>query len=340
MEEFMTQPTAPQQIAELIHGYWKSQAVYVAAKLGIADLLAERPRTAEQLADVTPAHAPSLYRVLRALAGIGIFAEGEDGRFSMTPLAEPLRRGVPGSKWAMAVMMGEEHFHVWGDLIFTVETGQTAFDRIYGMPIFEFLTENEEKGRIFDEAMSGIHGQETGGILEAYDFSGIDVLADIGGGNGTKLITVLQKHPAMKGILFDLPPVVERASRRVEEAGVADRCELVGGNFFEQVPGGADAYVMRHIIHDWDDEKSLAILRNCHAAMPDDGKLLVVESVIPPGNEPFMGKWLDLAMMLIPGGKERTEAEYRTLYQQAGFELQRIIPTSLEVSVIEGRKQK
>ena len=336
----MDQPEAQQQIAELTHGYWKSQAVYVAAKLGIADLLTERPRTVEELAEVTPAHAPSLYRVLRALASIGIFAEGEDRRFSMTPLAEPLRRNVPGSKWAMAVMMGEEHFHVWGDLIFTVETGQNAFDRIYRMPIFEFLSENDEKGRIFDEAMTGIHGQETDVILDAYDFSGIDVLADIGGGNGTKLIAVLQKHPSMKGILFDLPPVVERARKRVKDAGVADRCQLVSGNFFEQVPQGADAYLMRHIIHDWEDDKSLTILRNCHAAMPDDGKLLVVESVIPEGNEPFGAKWLDLTMMLIPGGKERTEEEYRTLYEQAGFNLDRIVPTSAEISVIEGRKKK
>lgn len=335
----MDESTARQQISELTHGYWKSQAVYVAAKLNLADLLAEQPRTAEELAEVTPAHAPSLYRVLRALASIGIFAEDEDGRFRMTPLAQPLRRDVPGSKWAMAVMMGEEHFHVWGDLIFTVETGQTAFDRIYNMPIFEFLSENNEKGRIFDEAMTGIHGQETDAILEAYDFSGIETVADIGGGNGTKLAALLQKHPSMQGILFDLPPVVERARQRIEAAGVAERCQLVGGNFFEQVPQGADAYLMRHIIHDWDDEKSLAILRNCRAAMPDGGKLLVVESVIPPGNEPFGGKWLDLTMMLIPGGKERTEEEYRTLYDQAGFELERIVPTSMEVSVIEGRKR-
>jgi len=336
----MDQRAAEQQIAELIHGYWHSQAVYIAAKLGIADLLAERPRTAEEIADATPAHAPSLYRVLRALASIGIFSEDGEGRFSITPLAEPLRRGVPGSKWAMAVMMGEEHYHVWGDLIFTVETGETAFDRIYGMPIFEFLSENDEKGRIFDEAMTGIHGRETDAILAAYDFSGVQKLADIGGGNGTTLSAILQKYPSMEGLLFDLPPVVGRAEATFHDAGLADRCELFGGDFFQAVPPGADAYLMRHIIHDWDDEKSRRILRNCHQAMPDDARLLVIESVIPPDNQPFAGKWLDLTMMLIPGGKERTEAEYRSLFESAGFELTQIVPTTLEVSVIEGRKKQ
>ena len=337
-EDIVTQRTAQQQLAEIVHGYWRSQAVYVAAKLGIADLLAAGPRTVEELAEQTGAHAPSLYRVLRALAGIGIFAEDDDGRFSMTPLAEPLRPNVPGSIWAMAVMMGEEHYHVWGDLIFSVETGQTAFDRIYGMPVFDFLSENHEKGRIFDAAMTGIHGQETDAILAAYDFSGFQVLADIGGGNGTKLTAILQRYPNMQGILFDLPPVIERAQEKMDAAGVADRCRLVSGDFFQSVPDGADAFLMRHIIHDWDDEKSLAILRNCHAAMPADGKLLVIESVIPPGNDPCFGKWLDLTMMLIPGGKERTEDEYRMLFERAGFELARIVPTGGEVSVIEGRK--
>jgi hypothetical protein len=328
-----------QQLAEILSGPWKSQALYVVAKLGIADLLAEGPRTASELAAVTPAHAPSLYRVLRALASIGIFAEDERGRFAMTPLAEPLRKNVAGSMWAMAIMLGEEQYHVWGDLIFTVETGEIAFDRIYGMPIFEYLSENAEKGEVFDAAMTAIHGRETAAVLEAYDFSDIKVLVDVGGGNGKQLLAVLQKYPTMNGILFDLPPVIARAQKNVADARVADRCQLVDGSFFEGVPKGADAYLLRHIIHDWDDEKSLSILRNCHAAMPPEGKLLVIESVIPTGNERSAGKWLDLTMMLIPGGKERTEQEYQALYSAAGFELTRIISTSTEVSVVEGRKK-
>lgn len=186
--------------------------------------------------------------------------------------------------------------------------------------------------------MTGIHGRETGAILDAYDFSGIEVLADIGGGNGSKITAILQRYPSMKGILFDLPHVVERARERIEAAGLRDRCQLVGGNFFVSVPAGADTYLMRHIIHDWDDEKSHSILRNCHGAMPAGGKLLVVESVIPPGNEPFKGKFLDLTMLLIPGGRERTADEYRALYERAGFELARIVPTSMEVSVVEGAR--
>ena len=184
--------------------------------------------------------------------------------------------------------------------------------------------------------MTGIHGRETGAILDAYDFSGINVIADIGGGNGSKITAILQRYPEMRGILFDLPHVVERAKPHIEAAGLSDRCQLVDGDFFQSIPSGADAYVMRHIIHDWDDDKSLTILKNCHAVMSPGNKLLLVESVIPPGNDPFMGKFLDLTMMLIPGGKERTEDEYRELYDKAGFDLVRIVPTSTEVSVIEG----
>ena len=184
--------------------------------------------------------------------------------------------------------------------------------------------------------MTGIHGRETGAILDAYEFSGINVIADIGGGNGSKITAILQKYPAMQGILFDLPHVVARARPKIEAAGLSDRCRLAEGDFFQSVPSGADAYVMRHIIHDWDDEKSLTILKNCHAVMSQGNKLLLVESVIPPGNDPFMGKFLDLTMMLIPGGKERTEIEYRELYDRAGFDLIRIVSTHTEVSVIEG----
>lgn len=334
----MNYQSAQDEISGLIHGYWKSQAVYVAAKLRIADLLTEGPRTTKELAEETGAHDRSLYRVLRALASIGIFTEEDDGRFSMTPLAELLRSDVPGSKWAMAVMMGEEHFHVWGDLIFTVETGLTAFDRIYGMPIFEFLSDSPEKGRIFDQAMTSVHGREVELMIAAYDFSGIGTLADIGGGNGSLLTAVLTKHQKMKGILFDLPSVIERSTRNIEAAGLADRCQTVSGDFFQEVPAGADAYLLRHIIHDWDDEKGVTILQSVRKAMKDDSRLLVLESIIPPGNEPFFGKWLDLTMMLIPGGQERTDEEYRKLFEDAGLWITQIVPTSTEVSIIEGTK--
>lgn len=335
----MTEHALHLQLDQMISGYWTSQAIYAAAKLGIADLLAAGPQTAEQLATTTETHAGALYRVLRALASVGIFAENGQKEFALTPLAEFLRSDVPGSKRALAMMSGDEQFKAWSEIMYSVQTGKTSFDKIYGQPIFEYLSQHPEKGQIFDRAMTGIHGRETGEILEAYDFSGIQTLVDIGGGNGSNLINTLQKHPEMKGILFDLPQVVERAQPHIEAAGLLDRCELTGGNFFESILADADAWFMRHIIHDWNDEKSLTILRNCHAAMPENGKLLIVESVIPKGNDPFPGKFLDLVMLMIPGGKERTAEEYRFLFAEAGFELTRIIPTQSELSILECSRQ-
>jgi ubiquinone/menaquinone biosynthesis C-methylase UbiE len=234
-------------------------------------------------------------------------------------------------------MMGEEHFRAWGELLYSVQTGKTAFEKVFGAPIFDFLAQHPDKAQIFDDAMVGIHGRETAAMLPTYNLDGVQVLADVGGGNGSNLSAVLQKYPNMRGILFDLPHVIERARPKIAAAGLADRCELVGGDFFQSVPT-ADAYMMRHIIHDWSDEQSQRILQTIHRAMPQDGRLLLVESVIPPGNGPSMGKLLDLVMLTIPGGLERTEDEYRQLYASAGFKLTQIIPTAAEVSVIEGRK--
>ncbi|QDT95938.1 methyltransferase [Gimesia aquarii] len=335
----MSEASPHRQLDQMITGYWTSQSIFAAAKLGIADLLEEGPQHVNQLAAASNTNSDALYRLLRALASIGIFAEEEQRRFSLTPLAELLRSDIPGSKRALAMMTGDEQFHAWAEILYTLETGKKSFDKVFNKPIFEYLSEHPDKGHIFDQAMTGIHGRETSTILEAYDFSEFKVLADIGGGNGSNLIGLLQHYPEMKGILFDLPHVVERSQTNLENAGLNNRCESIGGSFFDSVPLTADAYLMRHIIHDWDDEKSLTILRNCHAVMPENSKLLVIESVIPPGNEPFAGKFLDLVMMLIPGGKERTEEEYKTLYNQAGFELTRIVPTKTELSIIEGVKR-
>ena len=329
----MTETSPSQQLDQMITGYWTSQAIYAVAKFGIADLLKDGPRRVDELAETSSTNAEALYRLLRALASIGVFSESSPKEFSLTPLAEPLRSDVEGSKRALALMSGDEQYRAWGEIVYSIQTGNTAFDKVFGKPIFDYLSEKPEKARIFDAAMTGIHGRETGDVLDAYDFSGVEVLADIGGGNGSNITSILQQYPTMKGVLFDLPHVVERSRERVEAAGLSDRCQLVGGNFFESVPEGADAYLMRHIIHDWDDEKSLTILR------PANGKLLVVESVIPPDNQPFTGKFLDLVMLLIPGGKERTEAEYRAIYEEAGFELARIVSTNTELSIVEGVKQ-
>ena len=335
----MTEPSPNEQLDGMITGYWISQAIYAAAKFGIADHLKDGPKSVDELAEATATNADALYRLLRALASKGIFAEGEPRQFSLTPLAELLQSDVPGSKRALALMSGDEQFRAWAEIDYSIQTGKIAFEKVYGKPIFDYLGDNPDKARIFDAAMVGIHGRESNAILDAYDFSQIGVVTDIGGGNGSQITGILHRHTAMKGILFDLPHVIERAKNQIESAGLSDRCELVAGNFFDGVPEGADAYMMRHIIHDWDDEKSLTILRNCHRAMSSNGKLLIVESVIPSGNEPFGGKFLDLVMLLIPGGKERTEDEYRMLLGKAGFELTRVVPTGTEVSIVEGTKR-
>jgi hypothetical protein len=273
---------------------------------------------------------------LRGLASLGVFAEEGERRFALTPAAALLRDDIPGSQRAMAIMMGEEHYKSWGELVSSVQTGKPAFEKIFGKPVFEFLSERPEQAAIFDRAMVGVHGRETSAVLDAYDFSAFSSIADIGGGNGSTLSGILERHPGLHGTLFDLPGVIGRARQNVEKAGLSDRLHLVAGNFFESIPGGVDAYFLRHIIHDWDDEKALWILENVRRAMGEEGRVLVVESVIPPGNDPCFGKLLDLTMLVIPGGQERTEDEYRTLFGKAGFRLSRIVPTQAEVSVIEG----
>ncbi|HEY7327196.1 MAG TPA: methyltransferase [Gemmataceae bacterium] len=330
-----TYPSPPAVMARLLTGYWMSQALHVAAQLGIADLLKDGPRTVAQLAEATGTHARSLYRLLRALASEGVFAEDEQGRFGPTPLGECLRSDVPNSQRSMAIMSGEEHYRCWGELLHSVQTGRNAFEKIYGQPIFQYLASHPRQARIFDEGMVGVHGAETKAMLDAYDFQGIGTLVDIGGGNGSLLMATLQRHPAMRGIVFDRPDVIDRARSSIKSAELDNRCNLIGGNFFESVPAGGDAYLMRHIIHDWYDEESRTILRNCRKVVPPTGKLLLIESVIPSGNEPCFAKLLDLTMLVIPGGMERTEKEYRELLASAGFRLARVVPTTANVDVIE-----
>ena len=333
----MADTPPPVQLGQMITGAWISQAIYAAAKFGIADLLSDGAKSVDELASASGTKPDLLYRLLRALASVGIFTEEDGSRFSLTPLAEFLRSDVEGSQRATALMLGDEHFFLpWSKIADAIQTGDNAFEQTFGKPGFERIAELPELARIVDDAMMSMNSHETAAMLDSYDFSGINVIADIGGGNGAQITAILQKHPNMQGILFDLPHVVERAQPNIEAAGLSGRCQLVGGDFFQSVPDQADAYLMRHIIHDWNDERSMAILKNCHAVMAKGDKLLLVESVIPPGNDPFMAKFLDLAMMLFPGGKERTEDEYRELFDRAGFELARIVPTCTEVSVIEG----
>jgi ubiquinone/menaquinone biosynthesis C-methylase UbiE len=310
----------------MITSYWTSISIHVAAKLKIADLMKDGPKSTDQLAQATHTQPQALYRLLRALSSVEIFSEDAQGRFSLTPMAECLL-DVHGSQRAVALMMGDEHFRTWGELLYSVQTGKPAFDHIYGKPVFDWLSEHPDQAKIFDAAMTGFHGPETQAMIDAYDYTGIGTLVDIGGGNGTVLSAVLKKYPALQGILYDLPGVIDRAKKHLADAGLAVRCQTIAGSFFEAAPSGGDAYQMRHIIHDWTDEQCHTILSHIRKVIPKHGKLLVIEMVIKPRNEPQPAKWLDLNMMVIPGGKERTEAEYRDMYAKTGFHLERIVPT-------------
>ncbi len=334
----MDNAALPAKIGQMLTGYWVTQMIHVAAKLDLAGRLAAGPRKAEELAKETGTRPREMYRLLRGLASLGLFAELEARQFQNTPLSETLIDGVPGSQRAMAVMMGEEHYAAWSELMYCLQTGKTGIEKVYGKPLFKYLAANPEQAVVFDAAMTSVHGIETPAMLAAYDFSGIRMLADIGGGNGSLLSATLQKHSGLQGLLYDLPHVIERSRQNIAAAGLAERCQCVAGDFFEGVPAGADAYMVRQILHDWDDAESIAILKNIRRAIGDNpqGKLLVLESVIPPGNDPRFGKLLDLNMLVVPGGLERTEAEYRELFAQADFRLHRIVPTVTEASVVEG----
>lgn len=322
---------------QVFGGSWITQGIWVAAELGIADLLAQGPLTADELASRTNTHSAALYRVLRALAGLGIFEENGNGQFSLTPLAELLRSDVPGSQRSIAIMMGDEFYAAWGELLHSARTGEPGFHKRYGVPFFRYMEDHPDRHRIYDGAMTGVHGGETDPMLDAYDFSPFRTVVDVGGGNGLVLASILSRHPAVQGILFDLPAVADRARSTISGNGVSDRIRIEGGSFFSGVPAGADAYVLRHIIHDWEDQDAIAILRECRKAVAPDGKILVVEMVIPSGNEPSFGKWLDL-MMLLVAGRERTKEEYSRLFSEAGLKLTRVIPTASDVSVIEGTR--
>ena len=323
----------------MIGGYWITQGIYVVAQLGIADLLREAPQSLEQLAEKTDTDKDALYRTLRALACVGIFSENQDGQFSLTPLAEGLRSDVDGSMRSFAITMGSEFYQTWGDLLDSVKTGEQAFQKKFGQPIFEYMLKHPDRHEIYDSAMTGIHGIETKAILDAYDFCEFQNVADVGGGNGHSLVAILKRHPAINGILFDLPAVAKRTEKIISDMSLSKRCNILGGDFFSSVPKDCDVYLLRHIIHDWQDEEAVTILRNCSKAMPPSGKVLVVENVIPPGNELCFGKWLDL-MMLLVGGRERTEPQYEKLFSKAGLKLNRIISTSTQVSVIEAIPSK
>jgi hypothetical protein len=326
----------PVQLFQMMTGFAVSQAIFVAARLDIAELIGDGGGEAvEDLARRAGVQPGPLYRVLRALASVGVFTEASPRRFANTEMSRLLRAGVPGSQHAGAVMIAVHCYPAFEGLLDSVRTGRAGFETKFGVPLFEHLAKHPDEGGLFDKAMESIHGPETPAMIAAYDFSGFKAICDVGGGNGHTLLQVLRAAPGARGIVFDLPGVVERTGPHIAAAGMAWRCTVEAGSFFERVPA-ADGYILRHIIHDWDDEKSVAILRRCREAAAPGARVLVVESVIPPGDEAHPGKWLDLVMLSVPGGKERTAGEYEALLKQAGWTLTRIVPTASPVSVVEG----
>jgi O-methyltransferase domain/Dimerisation domain len=325
-------------LRRLVNGYQVTQAIHVAATLGIADLLREGPRSSRDLADATQSHARSLHRVLRALAAVGVLHEDDDGRFALTEVGEGLCSDAaePVGGWA-AYVGRPAHFRAWGALLQAVRTGDSAFVSVHGCDVWEYRAQHPEDGAIFDRAMTDTSRRANRQLLEAYDLGRFDRVVDVGGGHGAFLAAVLAAHPALQGILVDQPHVVADAPAVLEAAGVSDRCAVVAGSFFDGVPAGADAYLLKAIIHDWEDDEALRILGNVRAAVADDGAALVVERELGAPNENPDAKLSDLNMMVGPGGRERTRDEFAALFTDAGFELQRVVPTEIGLNVFEGR---
>jgi hypothetical protein len=320
----------------MINGFRLTQMICVAARLGLAEFMADGPQHINQLASASGAHPGALYRLLRGLAGHDIFVEVSDQTFGLTPLAELLRPGTHGSQVPHALTVMEPWWwDSWGNLLHSVQTGETAFDAVHGMGLFDYLNQHDEAAQIFNGFMTALTDAQAEAMVNAYDFGNARLVVDIAGGQGALVRAILEKYPQLQALVFDQPSVVMDASRLIREIGMEARCKVVSGNFFESVPAGGDIYMLKQIIHDWDDQDSIAILRNCRQAMTDAARLLIIERVVPPANQRGEGKLADITMLVITGGMERTEAEYHALLQASGFQLRQIIPTTTPFHLIE-----
>ena len=327
-------------MVQMVRAFFLSRALYIAATLGLADLLKDEPKSSEELAQATRTDASALYRLMRALASSGVFAEDNQQRFALTPIGATLQTDVPGSLRAWVLMqLGEEHYQAWGQLMHTVRTGQMAFDHAFGMGVWKYQAQHPEHAKIVDEAMANLVGVYDTAVLASYPFSTIDRLVDVGGGDGSLIIALLRANPKMKGVLFDLPQVTEKAKKRLADAGLAGRCEVIAGDAFVSIPVGGDAYVLSRVMNGFYDKGALAILNNCYRAMTEKSKLLLIQRVLPVRAKHSSAVQAlvlsDFNMMVMNGGRERTEPEYRTLLEAAGFEVTKIIPTQSEMTVIE-----
>jgi SAM-dependent methyltransferase len=326
---------------QLVTSHYISRAIYVAAKLGIADMLAAGPRVCDDLAAATGTHAASLNRLLRLLASAGVFAENDLGIFALTPLGECLRSDISGSSRAVALLFSGPMMAAWDQLLYSVQTGCPAFERAFGMDAFRYMTEHPEEAAIFNDAMTAGSTYTARGVPDAYDFSSCKTVVDVGGGHGVLLATILQANPRVKGVLFELPHVAEGAVKRMADMGLSERCQVVAGDFFQSVPHGGDTYILKSVIHDWDEARSVQILQNCHRAMQPEGRLLLVELVVPARVDHSalsqIGTGSDVNMLVNVGGRERTDAAFAALFDLAGFRLTRIVPIAGSVaSVLEG----
>jgi SAM-dependent methyltransferase len=337
-----TQPSPQEAILNLALGYLASRGLHVVTELGIADLLKDGPKSIAELAHATGAHQHSLYRLLRMLAGHGVFAEEPLGQFHLTPMAAVLQVGVIGSVHDAVRMVGDlagdgSWWTAVGRLRQSVMTGEPGFTSVHGTGFFDYLAQHPEAGTWFDRGLANFAAAENTAIVNCYDFGQFRRVVDVGGGQGGFLAEVLKAFPSVTGVLCDRPQVVQEPAY-LTAAGLMNRCEVVGGDFFHFVPAGGDVYVLKRILHDWGDERSVQILRKCREAMGDKARLVVVDAVVPPGNAPHPSKIMDMLMMVLVEGQERTEQEFRELYQQAGLKLTQVIPTASVLSLVEGER--
>jgi hypothetical protein len=329
---------AAQLLYQLGTGYMVSAALQTVLQLAIADKLTVGARPVSELAIEADVLEDPLYRVMRTLASVGVFDEQAPRRFALTPVGAMLRKG-PGSFYDMGVFLtSPTHFRVYAEMMHSMRTGEPAANKVLGKPVFEYLPEHPEFSALFNNAMTAFSATVAPALLKVYDFSGINTLVDVAGGHGQLLTTILREYPQMHGVLFDLEHVIAGASSIIERGGVSGRCRTESGDMFSSVPRG-DAYIMKHIIHDWDDDKATVILQNIRTQLVDQpkGRVILLDSVLAPGNEPDLGKMIDLEMMLMPGGRERSAEEFRVLFADAGFELTRIERTESTLCVIEAR---
>ena len=324
------------QLIQMGRAFIVSRTVYVAAKLGLADQLASGPKSAAELAEPLQVHAPSLHRLMRTLASLGILTERAEQRFALTDLGEALKTAAPGSARSTLIYSGSPATQSgWDNLGYSVETGKPGFDKAQGISVFDYLAKHPEEASLFSDMMIGLHQQEPPAVAAAYDFSIFKTIADVGGATGNMLAGILAHHAGPRGILFDRPHVVGDAPALLAAKGISDRVTIEAGDFFENVPVGADAYILSHIIHDWSEDQCLTILGNVRKAMSPAARLLIVEMVLPAGDAPHPGKMLDMVMLAQLGGQERTEAEYGALLGKTGFRLTRVVPTNSAASIVE-----